>query len=105
MTLRSRFPEGVRQELRGVLLGYNLIRLEMVQIAQEAEVEPTRISFTSAICIIDMQIRGYALSGRWHYSPKNYGLCEKMLSILFCLIKENTERFHVRCFLYRQGIR
>ena len=104
MTLRSRFPEGVRQELRGVLLGYNLIRLEMLQIAQEAEVEPTRISFTSAICIIDMQIRGYALSGDGTI-PQNYGLCEKMLSILFCLKKENTERFHVRCFIYRQGIR
>ncbi len=35
----------------------------MVQIAQEAKVEPSRISFTSGICIIDMQIRGYALSG------------------------------------------
>ena len=63
ITLRSRFPEGVRQELWGVLLGYNLVRLEMMNIAQEAKVEPTRISFTSAICIIDMQIRGYALSG------------------------------------------
>ena len=38
ITLRSRFPEGVRQELWGVLLGYNLIRLEMVAIAEEAKV-------------------------------------------------------------------
>jgi len=35
----------------------------MIHIVQEANVDPTRISFTSAICIIDMQIRGYALSG------------------------------------------
>jgi hypothetical protein len=62
ITLRSRFPEGVRQELWGVLLGYNLVRLEMVAIANEAEVLPTRISFTAAISIIDSQVRSYALS-------------------------------------------
>lgn len=62
ITLRSRFPEGVRQELWGVLLGYNLIRLEMVAIAGEAKVLPTRISFTAAISIIDSQVRSYALS-------------------------------------------
>jgi len=62
ITLRSRFPEGVRQELWGVLLGYNLIRLEMVSIAEEAEILPTRISFTAAISIIDSQVRSYALS-------------------------------------------
>jgi hypothetical protein len=62
ITLRSRLPEGVCQELWGVLLGYNLIGLEMVSIAEEAEVLPTRISFTAAISIIDSQVRGYALS-------------------------------------------
>jgi hypothetical protein len=77
ITLRSRFPEGVRQELWGILLGYNLVRLEMVHIAQEADVEPSRVSFTAAICIIDMQIRGYALSGDGTI-PKNYSLCVKM---------------------------
>jgi hypothetical protein len=76
----------------------------MVQIAQEAEVEPTRISFTSAICIIDIQIRGYALSGDRTIS-KNDNLCEKRLSILFFLKKESTDRFHVQCFIYHQNIR
>lgn len=62
VTLRSRFPEGVRQELWGTLLAYNLVRLEMLAIADEAEVEPTRISFTAAISMIDTQIRALALS-------------------------------------------
>lgn len=62
ITLRSRFPSGVRQELWGVLLAYNLVRLEMVQIAADADVKPTRVSFTAAINLIDTQLRWLALS-------------------------------------------
>jgi hypothetical protein len=98
VTLRSRFPEGVRQELWGVLLGYNLIRLEMVQIAQEAEVEPTRISFTSAICIIDMQIRGYALSGNGTI-PKKLRLMREDVKH-FILPKKRKHRAFPRSVLY-----
>jgi hypothetical protein len=47
-TIRSRRPEGVRQELWGILLAYNLVRLEMVHIAAEAQVEPWRVSFIMA---------------------------------------------------------
>lgn len=47
--IRSRSPEGVRQELWGILLAYNLIRLEMERIAAEAGVEPNRISFVTAL--------------------------------------------------------
>jgi len=104
VTLRSRFPEGVRQELLGILLGYNLIRLEMVQIAQKAEVEPTRISFTSAICIIDMQIRGYALSGDGTI-PKKLRLMREHVKHFILPKKESIERFHVQCFIYHQNIR
>lgn len=62
VTLRSRFSAGVRQELWGVLLAYNLVRLEMVKIASEAGVRPTRVSFTAAINLIDTQLRWLALS-------------------------------------------
>lgn len=51
-TIRSRKPEGVKQELWGILLTYNLIRLEMAHIAAEADVEPTRISFVEALRLI-----------------------------------------------------
>lgn len=98
VTLRSRFPEGVRQELWGILLGYNLIRLEMVQIAQEAKVEPTRISFTSAICIIDMQIRGYALSGDGTI-PKKLRLMREDVKH-FILPKKRKHRTFPRSVLY-----
>ena len=62
VTLRSRFPSGVKQELWGVLLANNLVRLEMVQIAADADVKPTRVSFTAAIDLIDNQLRWLALS-------------------------------------------
>ncbi|MBC7006811.1 IS4 family transposase [Photobacterium sp. BZF1] len=62
VTLRSRFPSGVKQEIWGVLLAYNLVRLEMVQIAADANVKPTRVSFTAAINLIDTQLRWLALS-------------------------------------------
>jgi hypothetical protein len=47
--IRSKKPAGVRQELWGILLVYNLVRLEMVSIAREAKIEPTRISFVEAL--------------------------------------------------------
>jgi hypothetical protein len=49
MTLRSQHPDGVEQELWATLLMYNLIRLEITRIADEAKVEPCRISFITAL--------------------------------------------------------
>ena len=47
--IRSKSPEAVTQELWGILLAYNLVRLEMERVAEEAGVEPTRISFIGAL--------------------------------------------------------
>ncbi len=51
-TLRSQRPAGVAQELWGVGLMYNLIRLEMVRVAEAVGVPPTRISFVMALRLI-----------------------------------------------------
>lgn len=51
-TIRSKSPAAVRQELWGILLAYNLVRLEMERIADEAGVEPARISFVTALRFI-----------------------------------------------------
>jgi len=80
------------------LLGYNLVRLEMVHIAREAGVVPTRISFTSAICIIDMQIRGYALSGDGTI-PKKLRLMREDVKH-FILPKKRKHRTFSRSVLY-----
>lgn len=49
LTLRSGRPETVRQEVWGALLAYNLVRLEMAEVAREARVRPTDLSFTMAL--------------------------------------------------------
>ncbi len=51
-TIRSGIPDRVRQEMWGILLAYNLIRVEMERIADEAHVTPTRISFVASIRLI-----------------------------------------------------
>ncbi len=48
-TIRSKSPPAVNQEMWGLFLAYNLVRLEMERIAAELKVEPTRISFVAAL--------------------------------------------------------
>lgn len=43
--IRSRTPDGVRQEIWGLLIAYNLVRHEMECVAIERGVAPRRISF------------------------------------------------------------
>jgi Insertion element 4 transposase N-terminal/Transposase DDE domain len=50
--IRSKTPEGVRQELWGIAIAYNLVRVEMERAAIEAGVPPTRISFVGALAMI-----------------------------------------------------
>jgi len=71
--LRSRTPTGVRQELWGIGLAYNLIRLEMERVADEAGVEPTRISFVGALALIT---RAWML---WSFQPMVPGRIPKAM--------------------------
>lgn len=50
--IRSRTPEGVRQEIWGIALAYNLVRVEMERAADAAGVEPNQISFVNALALI-----------------------------------------------------
>jgi transposase IS4-like protein/DDE family transposase len=50
--IRSQSPAAVTQELWGLLLAYNLVRLEMARAAAEAGVAPTRVSFVGALWLI-----------------------------------------------------
>ena len=50
--IRSQTPAGVRQELWGIALAYNLVRVEMERVAAEARVLPTRISFVASLDLI-----------------------------------------------------
>jgi IS4 transposase len=49
LTLRSKKPEMVRQELWGVLLAYNLLRFAMAQMAYSLKgIEPNQLSFSQS---------------------------------------------------------
>lgn len=50
--IRSRTPSGVRQEVWGIALAYNLVRLEMERVAAEAGVAPNRVSFVNALALV-----------------------------------------------------
>lgn len=51
-SIRSKTPDGVHQELWGIALAYNLVRVEMERVAAEAKVLPTRISFVGCLALI-----------------------------------------------------
>jgi len=48
-TIRSKSPRSVAQEMWGLLLAYNLVRLEIERVAAELKVSPLRISFVAAL--------------------------------------------------------
>ncbi|MBH0005019.1 MULTISPECIES: IS4 family transposase [unclassified Pseudoalteromonas] len=60
--LRSQTVDGVNQELWGILLAYNLIRVEISRIAKEAKVSPLRISFVMALRDIQDEILWCAIA-------------------------------------------
>ena len=63
-TLRSRSSRQVIQELWGLAIGYNLVRLEMQRVAERAKLEPTRVSFRHTL----MLIRNFWITA-WIASP------------------------------------
>lgn len=50
--LRCRAPQRLRQEIWGLAIGYNLVRLEMKRVAAGASVAPTRISYRHALMLV-----------------------------------------------------
>ncbi|HZZ84641.1 MAG TPA: IS4 family transposase [Anaeromyxobacteraceae bacterium] len=55
-SIRSKSPAGVEQELWGLALAYNLVRLEMEHAAEIARVPPTRMSFVGCLRAIKFQL-------------------------------------------------
>jgi len=52
ITLRSKSPGRVHQELWGIALAYNLVRLEIAHVARTLDVAPTRISYRHALMLV-----------------------------------------------------
>jgi hypothetical protein len=51
-TIRSRSPKMVEQEMWGMLIAFNLVRVQMERVAKDAGVAPTRISFSMALRLV-----------------------------------------------------
>jgi hypothetical protein len=49
LSLRSQDVDTTRQEIWGILIAYNLVRLEMARAAVEAKCAPTEVSFIMAL--------------------------------------------------------
>jgi len=69
--IRSKTPTGVRQELWAIALAYNLVRLEMERIADEADVAPSRISFVMSLRLIRDEWMWAAASNAPGAIPRN----------------------------------
>ena len=65
-TLRRLSPEGVLQELYGLLLSHVAVRTLMMHSATEAGVAPTQLSFTSTVRILDESLPSLGLAAPAH---------------------------------------
>ncbi|CAM4045616.1 IS4 family transposase [Vibrio aerogenes] len=84
LTLRSRLPELVRQELWGILLTYNLVRYQMVQMCMNLKGDylPYQLSFNGALAHIMRLLVGlpYSSPGAIPGQLKNfYSICESLI--------------------------
>lgn len=96
-SLRSRLPEGVEQEVYGLLLTYNLVRREMLLAAQVHDLPPKRISFRSSL----LWVRNF-WHLVWHTSPgtipKHLGNFRSTLDVLILPERRSARRYprHVK---------
>lgn len=95
--LRSKRPEGVYQELWGLLLTYNLVRREMLLAAQAHGLAPMRISFRTSL----LWVRGF-WSTAWANAPGNIPRklreFRSTLNVLILPVRRSERRFprHVK---------
>ena len=91
VTLRSKTPVGVRQELYGLLVAHNLVRVEMARTAVLLKVAPTRISFHRALDAVCDHLRFTAGGSPPTQWADNIGLLRNRLQFLL-LPERRTER-------------
>ena len=80
--LRSRKPDGVRQEIWGILLAYNLVRLMILDAAEEAGLPPTRISFKNALHLV----RTFCTVNAWTAPAGTMKTQLRMLREMLCVL-------------------
>jgi hypothetical protein len=94
--LRSKKPEGVEQEIWGILLAYNLVRCKMLEVSRAFDLEPNRISFRHSLQLI----RVFCLVEAWTAPPtklpRRLEELAEMVSSLLVLPERRPERRYER---------
>jgi transposase IS4-like protein/DDE family transposase len=80
--LRSRTPEGVRQEVYALLLAHYAVRVLMHRAACQAGVDPDRLSFTDAIFVLCETTRELAQVERSHQEPLRQAMYARLTAHL-----------------------
>lgn len=95
--IRSETPNGVRQELWGMAIAYNLVRREMDLVARERDLPPRRISFILALRLIQ-DLFGWAAVTRPGNLPKMIHQMRAQLQTLVLPPRKNDRRYprHVK---------
>jgi hypothetical protein len=88
-SLRSHDVETTRQEIWGILIAYNLVRLEMARAAAEAKCAPTEISFVMALHAYQYEMM--------------HARTLQSLGTVPALLKRMRERIIVELNVYRPG--
>lgn len=89
LSLRSQSVEGTIQEIWGILIAYNLVRLEMARAAEQAKCEPTDISFVFALHTFQLEMTHAAATQAYGKLPG--------------LLKRMRERMILELNVYRPG--
>lgn len=94
LTLRSQSVSGIRQELWGTMIAYNLVRRELACAAAEAGHMPTRLSFMMALHYIQYEFHWMALTRSYGKLPAKLLQLREKLKIV--LQNEKRGRFRPR---------
>lgn len=94
--LRSLSTVGVNQEIWGILMAYNLIRVEISRIAKEAKVSPLRISFVMAMRDIQDELLWCAIAAPGTIPKKLRAMREKVKRYILPEKRKRPKRRSVR---------
>lgn len=95
LTLRSKTPVGIRQEVYGLLVAHNLVRVEMACAAVLLKVPPTRISFHRALLVVCDHLRATAGGSPPSKWVEHMGLMRASLQYLL-LPERRSDRHYPR---------
>jgi hypothetical protein len=96
--LRSKRPQKVRQEIWGILLAYNLVRMKMMDVASKLGLPPTRLSFTHALRLVRMFCEVHAWVAAPTKLPRRIEDLEEMFELLILPERRTSRRYprHVK---------